>query len=183
MLYSMRAFTFKVVISTYKFGDEIKKKFQIQEQTFHGVSQSPAQSITLLIKRKRGFKHNSKICHLICHEKRFNDDFIFFRRSAGKSCDWYEQCKGDGTSSLGGCNDQPGVKGLHVARSYCQSLNKMVSYWSRELLVVASNYLMVIVRDILHDPLGELLNTLPQKSWFYNEYELFFMLPLKGAPS
>ena len=108
---------------------------------------------------------------------------FFFRRSAGKSCDWDEQCKGDGASSLGGCNDQPGVKGLHVARSYCQSLNKMVSYWSRELLVVASNYLMVIVRDILHDPLDELLNTLPQKSWFYNEYELFFMLPLKGAPS
>ena len=74
----MRAFTFKVVISTYKFGDEIKMKFQFQEQTFHGVSQSPAQSITLLIKRKRGFKHNSKICHLICHEKRFNGKFIFF---------------------------------------------------------------------------------------------------------
>ena len=35
----------------------------LQEQSFHGVSQSPAQSITLLIKRKRGFKHNSKIFH------------------------------------------------------------------------------------------------------------------------
>ena len=74
---------------------------------------------------------------------------FFFRRSAGKSCDWHEQCKGDGASSLGGCNDQPGLKGLHVARSYCQSLNKinllLAYYWSREILVVASNYLMVIV--------------------------------------
>ena len=49
----------------------------LQEQSFHGVSQSPAQSITLLIKRKRGFKHNSKIFHffqLVC-------SFICFQTS------------------------------------------------------------------------------------------------------
>ena len=40
-------------------------KTSLQEQIFHGVSQSPAQSITLLVKRKRGFKHNSKISHFV----------------------------------------------------------------------------------------------------------------------
>ena len=63
------------------------------------------------------------------------DSFVF-RRAACKSCDWSEQCKGDWSSSLGGCDGQPGLEGIHVARSYSQSLKKdylLASHWSSEL--------------------------------------------------
>ena len=47
----------------------------MQEQNFPGVSQSPTQSITLLVKRKRGFKHNSKIFYFK-YRKGLNELFV-----------------------------------------------------------------------------------------------------------
>ena len=53
----------------------MKSRVSLQEQNFPGVLQSPTQSITLLVKRKRGFKHKSKIFHFK-YRKGLNELFV-----------------------------------------------------------------------------------------------------------